>query len=69
MDDHELWCILEGEDKPFLITIAGHKYVYQLQEEIYKTACDSICKPKDLVLLKVCQNILFLFRPTFSDFF
>ena len=72
MADLDLWCLFEGDHEPFVITIPGHNYVFQLQREVHKSACNTICKDvdaKNLVLLKVCQPILFLIQPAFSDLF
>ena len=72
MADLDLWCFFEGKNKPFVVTIPRHKYVSHLQQETSNQGHNSACKdvdPKDLVLLKVCQNILFLFQPAFYDFF
>jgi hypothetical protein len=72
MADLDLLCLFEGENLPFVITIPRHKYVAHLQEEIFNQGRNTICTDidsKNLVLLRVCQNGLFLFQPAFSAFF
>jgi hypothetical protein len=69
MAELKLWYFFEGTDDHGSVAVLRDEYVDDLRQRIYNKGYDSVYKLKDLVLLKVCQNILFLFQPTFSDFF
>jgi hypothetical protein len=72
MTNVRIWYFFEGTDAHASVVIARDEYVEELAKGIFKSWENSLCKDVgywSLVLLKVRQNILFLFQPAFSDFF
>ena len=49
----ELWCLIEGQFRPFIIRISPTSYIYDLEELILPKFKDDRIDHKDLVLMKV----------------
>ena len=51
----ELWCLIKGQFRPFIIRISPTSYIYDLEELILPKFKDDSIDHKDLVLMKVCM--------------